>query len=225
MSIPVIAVDGPGGAGKGTLCFSLAEQLGWHMLDSGALYRVTAYAAAQRDLAGADETEVAPIAADLDVVFVPAAGGMTRVVLAGADITEAIRTEDCGALASRVAAMTAVRAALLDRQRRFAMAPGLVADGRDMGTVVFPSADLKIFLTASAETRARRRQEQLLAQGVSVSLRALLETIEERDARDRNRTASPLLPANDAIVIDSTAMTAAEVLETAVSQARARSLM
>jgi len=224
MSVPVIAVDGPGGAGKGTLCFSLADSLGWHMLDSGALYRVTAHAAAQRGLADAGAGEVAAIAAHLDVAFVPAPGGLTRVMLCGDDITEAIRTEECGALASRVAAMTPVRAALLDRQRRFAQPPGLVADGRDMGTVVFPSADLKIFLTASAETRARRRQAQLLAQGESVSLRALLETIEERDARDRSRATSPLLPADDAIVIDSTAMTATAVLDFVLAEARSRSL-
>lgn len=225
MSVPVIAVDGPGGAGKGTLCFSLADRLGWHMLDSGALYRVTAHAAVQRSRADADEAEVAAIAAELDVAFVPAPGGLTRVVLAGEDITEAIRTEECGALASRVAAMTGVRAALLERQRRFAQAPGLVADGRDMGTVVFPSAPLKIFLTASAGIRARRRQAQLLAQGESVSLRALLETIEERDARDRSRSASPLLPADDAVVIDSTALTAAAVLDAVLAEARSRSLV
>lgn len=225
MNVPVIAVDGPGGAGKGTLCYSLAQRLGWHMLDSGALYRVTAHAAVQCGLVEAAAGQVAAIAARLDVAFLPAAGGLTRVVLAGRDITDAIRTEDCGALASRVAAMTEVREALLDRQRRFAHPPGLVADGRDMGTVVFPGAELKIFLTASAEIRARRRQEQLLAQGESVSLPRLLETIEERDARDRNRAVAPLLPADDAVVIDSTEMTAAEVLDSVLAEAQARSLM
>jgi cytidylate kinase len=225
VSVPIITVDGPGGARKGTLCFSLAERLAWHMLDSGALYRVTAHAAG---LAGADiddEDAVAAVAADLDVSFQPAAAGLTRVVLAQADITDAIRTESCGALASRVAAMPAVRAALLARQQRFARPPGLVADGRDMGTVVFPEAQLKIFLTASARARAERRQQQLLGQGESVSLRALLETIEERDARDRNRPDSPLLPADDAIAVDSTERSAEEVLDLVLSEARSRGLL
>ncbi|MEO1080461.1 MAG: (d)CMP kinase [Pseudomonadota bacterium] len=225
MSVPIITVDGPGGAGKGTLCFSLAQTLGWHMLDSGALYRVTAQAAKGGDVDLHDEAAVAAVAAELDVGFIPAAEGLTRVMLADKDITDAIRTEDCGALASKVAAMQPVRAALLDRQRRFASAPGLVADGRDMGTVVFPAADLKIFLTASPSARALRRQQQLLAQGESVSLPRLLETIEERDARDRNRSDSPLLPANDAIVVDSTERTAAEVLGIVLGQARSRALI
>ncbi|MEM1188633.1 MAG: (d)CMP kinase [Pseudomonadota bacterium] len=225
MSVPIITVDGPGGAGKGTLCFSLAQTLGWHMLDSGALYRVTAQAAKGGGVDLDDEAAVAAVAAELDVGFIPAAEGLTRVMLADTDITDAIRTEDCGALASKVAAMQPVRAALLDRQRRFASPPGLVADGRDMGTVVFPAADLKIFLTASPSARALRRQQQLLAQGESVSLPRLLETIEERDARDRNRSDSPLLPANDAIVVDSTERTAAEVLGIVLGQARSRALI
>jgi len=225
LNVPVIAVDGPGGAGKGTLCFSLATQLRWHMLDSGALYRVTAQAASDAGLDFADEGALVSIAEGLDVEFLPAAEGLTRVVLAGRDITDAIRTETCGNKASQVAAMESVRAALLDRQRRMARAPGLVADGRDMGTVVFPEASLKIFLTASAEARAKRRQAQLLARGESATLARLLETIEERDARDRNRAASPLMPAADAIVVDSTGVPAQEVLDTVLSEARNRQLI
>lgn len=223
--MPVITVDGPGGAGKGTLCFSLAQRLGWHMLDSGALYRVTALAAQRTGADTDDEACVAPVAAALEVRFIPAADGLTRVVLAGDDITAAIRTEECGVLASQVAAMRPVREALLERQRRFAQPPGLVADGRDMGTVVFPAAPLKIFLTASAEARAGRRFQQLLAQGESVSLPRLLEAIEERDARDRNRVDSPLVPADDAIVIDSTGIPADAVLDAVLREARSRQLV
>ena len=224
MSVPVITVDGPGGAGKGTLCFSLARYLGWHLLDSGALYRVAAHAAALAGADLADENAVSALAAALDVDFEPAAEGLTRVLLAGEDISAAIRTEACGAAASRVAAMTSVRDALRQRQRSLALAPGLVADGRDMGTVVFPAAPLKIYLTASAGARARRRRAQLLARGESATLAHLLEAIEIRDARDRNRQASPLAPAEDALLIDSTDISAQVVFDTVVNEARHRQL-
>ena len=221
---PIITVDGPGGAGKGTLCFSLASKLSWHMLDSGALDRVTALAALHAGQQDADEQSLAAIALDLPVSFQPAAEGVTRVELDGRDVSLRIREEDCSALASKVAAMKAVRSALLDRQRAMAQAPGLVADGRDMGTVVFPDAGLKVFLTATAEARARRRQSQLLAQGQSVTLARLLETIEERDARDRSRAESTLVPAADAVQIDSTGLTAAQELTQDLAELEARSL-
>jgi len=223
--VGIITVDGPGGAGKGTLCFSLATQLAWHMLDSGALYRVTALAAERSGCLDQGPERIAAVAADLRLEFVPQARGLTQVLLQGEDITSEIRTEICGANASRVAAMRPVREALLERQRRFAQAPGLVADGRDMGTVVFPEAPLKIFLTASARERAERRQRQLLEKGEAVSLRALLETIEERDARDRNREDAPLVPADDALIIDSTGISAAAVLDTVLVEARSRQLL
>lgn len=224
MSVPVIAVDGPGGAGKGTLAYSLASHLDWHMLDSGALYRVTALASADRAIALTDEQAIADVARHLNLKFVPAAEGLTQVMLDGIDISAAIRRESVSASASKVAAMGEVRAALLERQRLMAMPPGLVADGRDMGTVVFPDAPLKVFLTASAEARAQRRQHQLMAKGESVTLARLLETIEERDARDRNRSESPLVPADDALVIDSTGISASEVLEAVLREARKKHL-
>ena len=225
MSVPVITVDGPGGAGKGTLCFRLARHLGWHLLDSGALYRVAAHAAALAGVDPADENAVSALAAGLDVDFQPAADGLTRVLLEGEDISAAIRTEACGSAASRVAAMMSVRDALRERQRSLALAPGLVADGRDMGTVVFPDAPLKIYLTASARARAQRRRAQLLARGESATLARLLAAIETRDARDRNRAASPLVPAEDAVVIDSTGMSAQEVFDAVVNDARQRQLV
>ncbi|EED33762.1 cytidylate kinase [gamma proteobacterium NOR5-3] len=223
--MPVITVDGPGGAGKGTLSYSLASQLDWHMLDSGALYRVTALAALTSSTDMRDESALASIARGLKLNFVPAAEGLTQVLLDGEDISLAIRTESCSAAASKVAAMAEVRAALLERQRQMAIAPGLVADGRDMGTVVFPDAPLKIFLTASAEARAKRRHLQLMEKGESVTLARLLETIEERDARDRNRLESPLVPADDALVIDSTGISASAVLDTVLWEARNRQLI
>ncbi|HBO11860.1 MAG TPA: (d)CMP kinase [Halieaceae bacterium] len=224
MSAPVIAVDGPGGAGKGTLCHLLARHLGWHLLDSGALYRVTAQACLQAGVDWEDEAGAAAVAADLDVVFRPAADGSVAVLLGGEDVSRAIRTEEGGRGASLVAAYPQVRTALLGRQRAFRRAPGLVADGRDMGTVVFPDAPLKIFLTASAEERARRRHKQLLEKGESVSLPRLLEDIRERDARDSRRAVAPLVPADDALELDSTSISVAGVFRQVLRVAVERGL-
>ena len=220
---PVICVDGPSGAGKGTLSQRLAAELGWHLLDSGALYRVVGFACRQQAVALEDSEAVAGVARTLDVTFRPTETGVT-VWLRGEDVTTGIRTEEGGRDASTVAALPAVRNALLLRQQELARPPGLIADGRDMGTVVFPDAPLKIFLTASAEARAERRFHQLQGMGESVSLARLLTDIQERDARDQSRTVSPLVPAEDAIIIDSTALSADEVLQTARDLAAARAL-
>lgn len=209
--IPVLAIDGPGGAGKGTISRLVADRLGWHLLDSGALYRLTALAAVKHEVALDDEAQVAEVAAGLDVVFV-AEPQATRVLLEGEDATATIRTEQIGDAASRVAALPAVREALLTRQRDFRQAPGLVADGRDMGTVVFPEAPLKVFLTASAAERARRRHLQLREAGVDASLSSLLKEIQARDARDMQRSVAPLVPADDAVELDTTSLTIPEVV-------------
>jgi len=200
----VVTIDGPGGSGKGTVGRRVADRLGWHLLDSGALYRLVALAALDAGLPQDDEPGHARLALDLNVTFSTDAAGAEVVLLAGKDVTTRLRTEAAGMAASRVAAMPLVRTALLDRQRAFSHPPGLVADGRDMGTVVFPNAQLKIYLTASAEERARRRHKQLKEKGLDVSLAALSQEIRERDRRDSSRAVAPLRPAEDAVVIDST---------------------
>jgi CMP/dCMP kinase len=202
---PVIAVDGPSGTGKGTICSFLATNLNWHLLDSGTLYRVVALAAEQQSLSLDDEASLARIAARLDLKFENMnAGEGIGVIFENNDVSRAIRSETCGNAASLAAALPAVREALLHRQREFRQPPGLIADGRDMGTMVFPDAELKIFLTASAEERALRRYKQLKEKGISVNLRGLSADIAERDKRDKERVVSPLVAAEDAIVIDTT---------------------
>ncbi len=209
---PMITVDGPSGAGKGTLCMLLATKLGWNLLDSGAIYRVLALAALHHGVDLASEEALVPLAANLDVQFI-AKGDLVQVVLEGEDVSPTLRTEEVGNAASKVAAFPRVREALLRRQRAFQELPGLIADGRDMGTVVFPDAKLKIFLDASSEERANRRMNQLQKKGLNVNFDRLLSEIQERDDRDRNRSVAPLRPADDAFVIDSTSLNIDEVLE------------
>jgi len=207
----VITIDGPSGSGKGTLSQMLARHLGYHLLDSGALYRLVALAAMKKKIDLHNELGVSEVAAGLNVIFNLKNGGSAQILLDGVEVTDAIRQEAVSMGASQVAAYSGVRAALLERQRAFATAPGLVADGRDMGTTVFPNARTKLFLTASAEARAARRYKQLCAKGESVDMAELVRDIRERDERDSNRAISPLKPAADAIIIDSTAMTIDEV--------------
>jgi cytidylate kinase len=211
--VAVVAVDGPSGSGKGTLAARLAGRLGWHLLDSGALYRAVAWSALDESIALDDAAGLADLARRLNAAFDVIADDEVVVRVNGADVGKAIRAEAVSIAASRVAALPPVRAALLDTQHAFRRAPGLVADGRDMGTVVFPNAPLKIFLDASAEERARRRYKQLKDKDLGVSLRALLESIRERDERDRSRAVSPLQPADDAVVIDSSALSIDAVFE------------
>ena len=211
---PVITIDGPGGAGKGTVARAIAQQLGWHLLDSGAIYRLLALASLQRGIASEDTDAICDLAKGLDIDF-PVTGDFAgEVLLDGQIVTHAIREEATGARASVLAAIPAVRDALLARQKAFRQPPGLVADGRDMGTVVFADAPLKIFLTASAEERARRRYNQLMQQGVSANLADLLQELRARDERDSNRRIAPLKPAADAIRIDSTGMSVEAVIQT-----------
>lgn len=209
---PVITIDGPSGAGKGTVCQRLAEKLGWPLLDSGAIYRVLALAALHHEVALDNEEALVALASHLDVSFVAGSDGV-RIVLEGEEVSAAIRTEQSGNAASKIAAFPRVREALLRRQRAFRSAPGLIADGRDMGTVVFPDAEAKIFLDASAEERANRRLKQLQEKGFDVNFDRLLIEIRERDDRDRNRAVAPLRPAPDALVVDSTAMDIDTVVE------------
>ena len=225
-TVPIITIDGPSGSGKGTVARRVAARLGWHLLDSGALYRLVAYAGQQRGVQPTDEARYAHIARDLHVRFGADTHGEEQIWLDDVEVSRAIRTEQAGEGASRVAVMPSVRAALVDRQLAFAAPPGLVADGRDMGTVIFPSARLKIFLTASPDERARRRYKQLKDKGLSANLAALSQEIAERDRRDANRAIAPLKPADDAVIVDSTSMTidavVARVLELAADMLPAK---
>ena len=220
--VPILAIDGPSGSGKGTIARRVAAVLGYHLLDSGALYRLVALAGRQRGLALDDEPGHAEQARTLDVEFGTDVAGEERILLEGVDVSFEIRTEAAGAEASRVAAMPPVRTALLQRQRDFARPPGLVADGRDMGTVVFPDALLKIYLTASPEERARRRHKQLKEKGLTVTIDDLSQEIRERDRRDSSRPVAPLRPAADAILLDSTGLAIEQVVDQVLELARSR---
>jgi cytidylate kinase len=229
--VPIITIDGPSGAGKGTVCRRVAAQLQWHLLDSGALYRLVAYAAQAKNLplddSAANVAALVDVATHLDVTFGADLQGEEQIWLAGTEVSNAIRSEQAGDGASRVAAIPAVRTALVARQQAFARLPGRVADGRDMGTVIFPTAGLKIFLTASAAERAARRYNQLKDKGLGANLAALSLEIAERDRRDANRPVAPLRPAADAVVLDSTSLSVdavvAKVLELAAVRFPAKS--
>ena len=220
----IITIDGPSGSGKGTVSRLVARALGWHLLDSGALYRLTGLAGALAGLRPGDEAAHARVALTMDVRFDADAAGEPKVLLDGNDVTLAIRTESAGERASQVASFKAVRRALLDRQRRFAEPPGLVADGRDMGSVIFPAAPLKVFLTASAEERAARRFRQLKAAGASATLPAVAADIASRDARDSGRALAPLIAAPDAVTLDTSGMDAEAAARQILTRATERGL-
>jgi cytidylate kinase len=220
--VPILTIDGPSGSGKGTVSRAAARALGWALLDSGALYRLVALAARQAGHSLDDGAALARLAEASDIRFGSAQTGEEVVWLDGKEVTDAIRTEGAGNDASKVAALPGVRAALLERQRRFAVPPGLVADGRDMGTVVFPQAEVKIFLTASLAERAARRHKQLKEKGVAATLAALSLEIAERDLRDTSRAISPLVASADAVLLDTTGMSVEAVVERVLEVARGR---
>ncbi len=222
--ITVITVDGPSGVGKGTVSRCMADRLGFHLLDSGAIYRLCALAASKQSIPETDAEALRALALSMDIRFDAGANGTTMAWLDQENVTEHIRLEAVGEAASRIAAIGEVRSALVDKQRAFAQPPGLVADGRDMGTTIFPAATAKVFLDASAEERARRRYKQLKGKGDGVSLARLFRDICERDERDRNRSASPLRPAVGAVVIDTTALSIDEVVERVLEIVRRRGI-
>ncbi len=212
-TIPIITIDGPSGSGKGTIGQLLAQKLGWHFLDSGALYRTLAFAALQQGITPENEAALITLAEQFDVEFkINLPGQSTHILLQGVDVTREIRSETCGVAASKIAALAPIRQRLLARQRQFKVPPGLVADGRDMGSVIFPEAPLKIFLIATPEERALRRYRQLKERGINVSLDALCEELIARDRRDEQRSVAPLKPASDAVILDTTGLSIEEVL-------------
>lgn len=220
----IITVDGPSGAGKGTLCYALAQKLGFDFLDSGAIYRITALAATKKAIPLDDEKALAEIGQNLDVQFIPQ-DGEVNVILNGENVGDQIRTAEAGQNASKVAAFPKVRQALLQRQRDFASEKGLIADGRDMGTVVFPEAQIKLFLDASAEERAKRRVKQLQSKGFNANFDEILAEIKERDFRDRNRAVAPLVPAADALLLDSTNLSIDEVIQQALDYISSKGIL
>ena len=221
ITIPIITLDGPSGAGKGTIAQNVAKELGFHILDSGSLYRLTALASQNDGIDLSDEAAIANVAANLPVVFKATDSGL-QILLRGEDASELIRQEEIGMRASKVAAIPAVRSALLQRQRDFSELPGLVADGRDMGTTVFPYAVVKVFMTASAEERAERRVKQLKEKGINANIAALVADLKARDEQDANRAVSPLKPAEDAIYLDTTSMSIQEVTQKVLDLAKQR---
>ncbi len=223
--VPVVTIDGPSGSGKGTIAQRVARALGWHFLDSGALYRLVALAARNHGVAWDNEAGLEVLARNMDVQFLASEKGDPRIIMEGEDVSRDIRTDEMGQGASKVAILPAVREGLLQRQRDFRDTPGLVADGRDMGTVVFTDAPLKIYLTASAEERAQRRFKQLQEKGLSANLSDLLRSIQARDEQDMNRPIAPLKPAEGAMMLDSTRSSIEEVFAEVMAEVRARGLV